>query len=378
MEKRKATADTIVGLFVLTGIVFLNLVTVLIREDIFGDTLRVRATFESVPGLEVGAPVLVSGIRAGRVTSIDYRPVNAAVARTQTNGATPQPVVVSMRVKKKVPIYTNARVNLVQQGFIGDKRVEIDPGSEVGGILLTDDADPLPGQPHFDMTLVMRRAEQVVDDLGETIAGFKQFVTDDETIASIRQTINSLNRSVERVYVYLDRNEENVTTAVANVREVSENLREVSARLAVFLEEGGRFDEISGDAQGMLAEVRAEVNRTLGKVQEAVDSINETVRRLDVRAGTISDSAVEFLSSTQGDFNALSENLQETSTSLNAIATGIRRGEGTVGRLMTDPAPFEDLKRSIEALHDFLVGGAPPRLPATVPYGVSRPQETKE
>ncbi|MDK2971252.1 MAG: phospholipid/cholesterol/gamma-HCH transport system substrate-binding protein [Candidatus Sumerlaeota bacterium] len=380
MEKSKATADTIVGVFVITGIILINLVTFVIRDDLFGSTVRVRATFESVPGLEVGAPVLVSGIRAGRVVSIDYRVVPEAIrkAATAENGddgsapATIQPVVVTMRVKDKVPIYSNAVVRLVQQGFIGDKRVEIDPGTSDVGILLDDDSDPLPGEPQFDMNQVMKKAGLMVEDLGATVSSFREFVTDDATIASIRETIENLNRSVDKVYVYLERNEENVAASIEDIRVVAANMKEFSDKLSRFVDEGGRADQIADTTEESIVELRTEMNATLKKAQDAIDAINESVVRMDERADTISDSTVTFLDSTRGDFNALSENLQETSSNLNAIITNIRRGEGTVGRLMTDPKPFEDLKESIEALHEFLIGRSAGS-GSNLPYGVGNP-----
>ncbi len=361
MQKRRVTADTIVGLFVLFGMICFLLITFVIRQDLFGRTITVRATFETVSGLEYGSPVLVSGIRNGRVSSIQYN--------SETNGSADreaQPVVVTMVVSADIPIYTNARIRLVQQGFIGDRRVEIDPGSAEGGEPVDGRTPPLRGEPQFDMAEVFQKADDIVTDLRATVSSFREITTDDENIAAIRDTINNLNRSVQKVYDYLETNEENVQVAMANMRDMSADLRDFSERARIFTEEGGRLDRIGTDAEHAVADFRADAKSLVARVETLADTMNETVARVDERSRVLTDSATSMMDSAKVDFNALSENLQTTSANLNDVIVRIKRGEGTVGRLMVDPQPFEDLKASISALHEFLLGGGPGD--AAIPY----------
>lgn len=343
MQQRKVTADTIVGLFVLAGLFAFILITFVIRQDLFGKTLTLNATFQSVSGLEYGSPVLVSGIRNGRVSGIRY------VEKADVPGETSQPVIVTMVVSDDVPIYDNAKIRLVQQGFIGDKRVEIDPGSPDGGKRLRGGEDPLRGEPFFDMEQVFRKADNIVTDLQATVASFREVTTDDENIKAIRQTINNLNASVTKLQDYLVTNEENVRESVANVRAISEDMKVFSARAKEFIAEGGRADRIASDAEQTMAEFRRDADELMNRIKSTVD-------RVDERSARLTDSATGLMDSAKGDVSSLRANLEETSSNLNEVIAGIRRGDGTVGRMMTDPKPFEDLKASIAALHSFLVG----------------------
>jgi len=349
MEKRNVTADTIVGLFVLAGLFAFVLITFVIRQDLFGSTLTLRATFQSVSGLEYGSPVLVSGIRNGRVSSIRY--VEADPGDVLPDGQVAQPVIVTMVVSDDVPIYTNARIRLVQQGFIGDKRVEIDPGSPNGGTRLKGDEPPLRGDAFFDMEAVFRKADAIVTDMQATVASFREFTTDDENIKAIRQTINNLNTSVTKMHDYLVANEDNVRVAIANVREVSEDMKAFSERAKVFVEEGGRADRIAADAEQTMAEFRRDAD-------DLMNRINDAVSKVDARTERLTESATGMMDSSKVQVAELSENLQATSTNLNETIAAIRRGEGTVGRMMSDPQPFEDLKAAVAALHAFVVGEA--------------------
>lgn len=374
METRKATADTLVGLFVILGIVLINLVTFVIRDDIFVDTMVVRVRFESVSGLEVGAPVLVSGIRAGRVSRIDYEAIPPRTVLDPEGEMPPQPVVVSMVIKKEVPVYNDARVRLVQQGFIGDKRVEIDPGTVNAG-LFEEKSPPIAGEAQFDMEQAMRKAGLIVDDLQATTASFREFVTDDENIQRMSDTLESLNASVRKVNAYLARNEESVAEAVEDLPEITENLKTLSTDAKRFVEEGGRADQFADETRRTIQQLANRIEETNTRLQATIEDMNEAIRNADERSGKITDSAVSFLEETETDFDALAQSLRETSDNLNEVIQGIQRGEGTVGRLMTDPQPFEDLKRAIEALHGFLIGEPTAVYNTEVPYGMSRGEQ---
>lgn len=363
MKAQQATSDTIVGTFIIAGVLAIVLLTFIIRDDLFGGTYEVKASFQSISGLEYGSPVLVSGIRNGRVVSIEYtspeelEPVQIYDDYGQVVEEIIQPVVVTLRVSDEINIYSNATVRLVQQGFIGDKRVEIDPGSpKLGARLITSDSPPIPGQPIFDMENVMRKADAIVTDVQATVSEFRSFVDDDENVVALRTTLRNLNSSVEKVYEYLENNQENVEVAIENIRQVSSEMVEVTERAKLFMEEGGRFDSISGDVESTLADLRMDLDELVATANETVGTINDTVAKIDERSERFTGSAVDLMDSTKTNIADLTENLATTSENLDVIISRVRSGEGTVGRLLTDPEPFEDLKETIDALHNFILG----------------------
>jgi phospholipid/cholesterol/gamma-HCH transport system substrate-binding protein len=355
MKKSHVTSDTIVGLFVILALVMLQLITFIIRSDLFGGTMKLQATFESTSGLEIGAPVLISGVRAGRVARVEYRPTQPV--RVMGVEQSEQPVIVTMVVNNDFPIFSNAKFRLVQQGFLGDKRVEIDPGSEeMGGYLIDDRHAPLRGEPVFDMEKIMVQADLIVTDAQATVSSFREIMTDDANIQAIRRTLDNLTKSMDKVYEYLEMNEENVAEAVANAREVSANLAEFTARMRDFTVEGGRFDQLTAESQEALTALRADVERLVASSSETITAIKDSIAAFEGRSDRLTESAVQFMDSGREDFSKLSASLEETSTNLNEVIVRLRAGEGTVGRLLVDPQPFEDLKTSVEGLRNFLVG----------------------
>ncbi len=114
---KKYTHETLVGVFVLIGIICIGYLTIKLgkMQIIGGDFYEITAKFDSVAGLKPDSSVQMAGVEIGRVTSITLD--------TQDFVA-----VVKMKIKKGVPIQEDAIASIKTSGLIGDKYVSIQPG----------------------------------------------------------------------------------------------------------------------------------------------------------------------------------------------------------------------------------------------------------
>jgi phospholipid/cholesterol/gamma-HCH transport system substrate-binding protein len=122
---RKYSQETIVGIFVVVGIICIGYMTVKLGNvGLLGDnTYSLTAKFTTVTGLRVGNPVNMMGLEIGRV---------AGFAMDQDNML----AVVKLDIDKGINIYDDAIASIKTEGLIGDRFVSIDPGG--GGDLLAD------------------------------------------------------------------------------------------------------------------------------------------------------------------------------------------------------------------------------------------------
>ena len=120
---KKYTMETIVGIFVIFGLLCVGYMTVKLgKVNILGDnSYSLVAKFTTVTGLRIGSPVNILGIDVGRVEKITMDQEN-------------QKAIVELRVKKDIKIYDDAIASIKTEGLIGDKYLNIDPGG--GGDLL--------------------------------------------------------------------------------------------------------------------------------------------------------------------------------------------------------------------------------------------------
>ena len=142
---KKYTQETVVGIFVVIGLLAIAYMTVKLGNVGFlgENSYSLYAKFNRVTGLRVGNPVNMFGLEIGRVESFKMDQEN-------------QVVVVDFKINKGIQIYDDAIASIKTAGLIGDKYVSIDPGGS------GDELDP--GDTIFDT--------QAPTDLGELIGKY--------------------------------------------------------------------------------------------------------------------------------------------------------------------------------------------------------------
>lgn len=131
---KRLTMETLVGLFVVVGIVSLAWLSIRLgRLEVVGDRgYPVSAQFDSVAGLKNGAVVEIAGVEVGRVKTIGLDSYRA---------------VVVMSIDSDVKLQDDAIVSIRTKGLIGERYVRITPGGSdtlirPGG-KLRDTEDPI-------------------------------------------------------------------------------------------------------------------------------------------------------------------------------------------------------------------------------------------
>ena len=115
---KRVTLDTIVGIFVLVGILCLAYLSIKLgkMEILGGDNYKVFADFDSVSGLKSGASVEIAGVEVGRVDRIVLDPVSGNQAR------------VYLQVSRGVKLQDDVIASVRTRGIIGDKFIQLKPG----------------------------------------------------------------------------------------------------------------------------------------------------------------------------------------------------------------------------------------------------------
>src|SRR5687767_13840539 len=87
-------------------------------------TREVKAVFDDVAGLDDESAVRIAGVRKGHVTDIKVQPDGRAV--------------VTMTVDDDVPLHANAVAKVANLGLLGEKYIELDPGTPQAQVLRGD------------------------------------------------------------------------------------------------------------------------------------------------------------------------------------------------------------------------------------------------
>jgi phospholipid/cholesterol/gamma-HCH transport system substrate-binding protein len=87
------------------------------RHSYFNPKTEYSAEFDSVQGIEVGTPVKIQGVDVGKVLDIQLYPKKGVVH-------------VRFSIPRDLSLFSDVKVSIVGESFLGKKIVAVDPGAK--------------------------------------------------------------------------------------------------------------------------------------------------------------------------------------------------------------------------------------------------------
>jgi phospholipid/cholesterol/gamma-HCH transport system substrate-binding protein len=337
-----------VGLVVLVALVFLMLGILMVgkRAHLFTAKLPYRTQFESAAGLVSGNPVRLNGVTVGNILEVNLSPDPAD-----------QSVRVIYEVDRKVAprLRTGTRASIKTIGLLGDKYVElvggkpeeavVPPEGEIkaapGGGL--DDILKGSGDLLTDLSAIARSLKNILGrtEEGQGFIG-ELFAPGGEQGGRLANNLNGTLTNLNSVLRKIDRGEGLAGKLLADSRYGDQVGRSLQAAVASLRNVFGKIEEGMNQGTGAIPALLSD--------PEGKKKVYDLVDRLGAAAGSLA-AVTENLKSGKGALPTLlnderfghefTGNLRDLSRRLDSIARKLDSGQGTVGKLINDPAIFD-------------------------------------
>lgn len=297
--------EVVVGAVLILAVLLIVSGTFWLQGLRFGSEEReVRARFSEVAQLLVGSNVKFRGVPIGRVEAIELEEGGAAV-------------IVTMTIDANVSLPQNPGVMLAPESLFGDWQAEIISRSSYATYEYTEprEQDMLPGYTLPDMSRLTAVADEIATNLA-TISTRVELAFTEETALNIREAIENIQRASSELAGL-------VSSQQVAIEEVSENLELTS--------------EAAGQAALTMQRAFAEVESAIagGRLLNIVSNVERTSAR--------TDSLVALLVDASRELRRTAVSADSTFRQVSDIATGIERGEGSLGRLLRDTTLYVGL-----------------------------------
>jgi len=257
-------------------------------------------SFDNVSGLIVDANVMYAGVSVGKVREIRLDETGKLCAR------------VTLGIYEGVKIRRDAKFVINQSGLLGDRYVDVIPGSPTAEVLKP--GDTVPGATTVDLTEAIRNVVDVLHQAGGTI----------ERVNGMLQRIDGAIKRVDEM-----------TFSTQNLNHVSSTLAQIDVTTS-------NAAGLTADLRNLINESRGSVTNTLAALSAAGENVRGTTHRVD-----------DFVRDTQVDIKQVTKNLTESTERLNAILARLEKGEGTAGKLLTDTAVYNELVQVLRNLEQY-------------------------
>ncbi len=309
MRRSKAiTWDQVrVGMVLIVALAILGVGVFFIGNvgDQFANRYRLITLMESAAGLVVGAPVQVAGQNVGQVVDVQF-------IRPEDRPATGEAVAVALGVNVRVQdqIRADSRARVRTQGLLGDRLIDIEPGSPDQRILT--EGDTLAAAPAISYDELLGQAADAIESLTRLSTDLSV------TLAGVADGEGSLGQLLVDDGLY------------EGMVELSDNLNAV-------------LDPIAS-GEGALSQFLRD-DRLYERLVSATASLDSVAARVVAGDGTLGQLVTS---------DSLYRAITASAVRADELLAAIEAGEGTVGQLVTDERLYEELLKTIVDLNAFL------------------------
>lgn len=264
-------------------------------ESILSPKVEINAYIKDVMGLRKGSPVWISGIEIGLVKGINLHSEYGTV--------------VTMSINKDAIGYIkkDSTASVQTMGLLGDKYIEISPGSADAKVILPGEA--IKGTEQIDI-------KDIVSVGADTLVKISEFTV------RLEGFIKKLEKGVALI----------TSSKFLTDQSLYNNIEEASASLSVILK---NLKESEGTLKMLIYDPSL-----YNKMVSTASSLEEFGKRMN-ESGTLKRLAED---------PSLYENINKASSQISAIMERIESGEGVAGSLIKNKELADDLKDSITEL----------------------------
>lgn len=285
------TRNIAIGLTVLVALILVAIMVFLFAglPEMFQTGYTIRMYFQQTHDIQSGDPIYMRGKRVGVVTDVTF-----------TNDDPLQGITIVARVDSDIRVPRNVQAKVFTRGIIGK-----------GYLSLTPDG-PLPRDPETGQDIGFY-------ELGETIE-----------LRGIHDTGSSILPP-------------EISKAMEHFSGLAETLDELLAPESLTPEQQAELAEAPG-----LKGTIARMNRTLDAAhailgdEENQQNLQTALENLASASGTLNDS-LEGVDEMTREMVVAAEGVSAMLTDFRETMTQVNEGEGTVGRLLRDPALYNNL-----------------------------------
>lgn len=306
--------ETRIGIFILSAVVIVLYLSINIRAIRLDSShyYSYKAYFEDTGGLAVKAPVKIAGVEVGWVESIELLDGGRAE--------------IILRVNKTNKLAKNAYAMIHQDGLIGTKTLELDPGDSSTGLLLPGSTLSMPGKTPASVGELLDQFRGIAMTIQDVASSFKAAFATRQAEDNMRQMLTAVTQASERMADFslvlqrtMHKNELHINNALADMQDVTAALKAAIPHV-----------------EKNVATVASTLEQNIQGVGKSVESASKSIAPA---FNQIEETAVE---------------VGHTFKGAHEVVDKINTGKGLVGKLINEDETYTDIKKTVRGFKEYL------------------------
>lgn len=253
---------------------FLGLVLVVVgfyaiglQQRVWGQTLQIHASFQSIQGLPTGAPVRINGINVGQVSEIVLPPAE--------DPDSPIVLALSIDARYRYLLFADASAEIQSEGLVGVKVLALHPGTRAAGPLVA--GVTVPGRATPDLADLTRKLNDLTGEIAASNGTLKKLIVDDGIYRDVQAALKDTQALIQQSKQTVARAETKLNEATTEVKELVKDTRKALAEVR--------------DKVGAVLEESQQMMRAGEETLNSIKQDADAIKRMPIVRSYVEDSA---------------------------------------------------------------------------------------
>jgi phospholipid/cholesterol/gamma-HCH transport system substrate-binding protein len=310
----QGTIETKVGAFVLIALlifIYMGFKVGAFRFD-RSNYYQYEINFDDISGLTRKADVKIAGVKVGWIEEVQLT-INDHYMKAKA----------TIMIQKDYKLYQDARAKVQQDGLLGQKFLEIIPGSPSLDVLVTGEHFQEPSIKPVSIDDLLHQFKDIASDVQEVSESFKQALGGPD--------------GTEQLKILID----NLTSASDNIASFSSTIDRAVQDNEIHLDS---FLQLGTTIKGLTVKLEEE---TLPSFQDSIEKISDVFDRDFNRIAT----NFEYVT---GSIDQAAIEAKNGLISITSVADKINDGTGLIGKLINEDEIYNDIESAVHGFKNYV------------------------
>ncbi len=300
-----------VGIFALLVLGVLTYMTFMVsgREWFRKQGYHVYVYFSNTAGLEERSKVKIAGVEAGLIDSIE---LEGSMAK------------VRLLIYPEIKLYRDTVAVIKSTGLLGDKYLELRPGSEPpvlrDGDMIRRKLEPT------DMDQMIQKLAHISDSFSSLATNFNDIFGSEDVKRSLKETALNLSAITKNLNRVINENDKRLKVTLQSIRELVASLNSI------------------------LEKNRTGISSTINNLNRITTDIRDDLPQMIKDLRDVSSELKALVKENGPRFTELTKQANETMKSVKSIARKIEKGQGTLGKLVNDESLYTSVNNAVKGI----------------------------
>lgn len=296
--------------FLLIGVSSIGYILLTVDNIAGNDGYTITVFMDDASGLIVDSGVRMAGVDVGQIREIELVDGRAKL---------------TLEIRGDVEIYQDALISKQPSSLLGTSVISIDPGNRSGALVQAGETVQNV-QSQGDFGGALSSVQQVGTEAALFIQELRNQFATEQTYSSLSEVIENLRVASETTRVLLEQNLQLLSGTLSSIDQV---VRQVNSRSDAELERVSQIlqntESVTARIESLVAANDERIAESLAEVRASLASLNRTIQTVEGSALDVQDATAQ-----------------------------IRRGEGTVGRIIYDDELYERVNNIASGAEDIV------------------------